>query len=50
MNEEKTELEVVDFDARDFIPDDVEEIVETVNVSGNGNYEDKEVIENEISE
>lgn len=50
MNEEKTELEVVDFDAKDFIPDDVEEIVETVNVSGGGNHEDKEVIEDEISE
>ena len=50
MNKEKTDLEVVDFDARDFIPEDTTEIVETVNVSGGGNHEEEEVIENEVSE
>lgn len=44
------EIEVFDFNAKDFIPDDVEEIVETVNVSGGGEHEKTEVNEDEVSE
>jgi hypothetical protein len=45
---EEKDVEVLEIDAKDFMPDDCEEIVETINVSGGGNHE--EVSEEEVSE
>ncbi len=45
---EEKETEVLEIDARDFVPEDCEEVVETINVSGGGNHE--EVSEEEVSE
>lgn len=44
------ELEVVDFNAQDFVPEGATEVEETVSVSGGAENHDSEVIEDEASE